>query len=78
MGREMNIEYVILIGAGIVAVCNSSGRSNSGRMIRIRYCPSLSLSLSLSALWGVSHWWHKQITVKREVQKLQIIRDVIV
>ena len=37
----MNIEYVISIGAGIVAVGNLSGRiesgwSNSGRMIRIR------------------------------------------
>ena len=37
----MNIEYVILIGAGIIAVGNlsgriESGRSNSGLMIRIR------------------------------------------
>ena len=42
MCREMNIEYVILIGAGIVAGGNSSGRiesgrSNSGRMIRIGF-----------------------------------------
>ena len=41
MCREMNIEYVSLKGAGIVAVGNSSGRiesgrSNSGRMICIR------------------------------------------
>ena len=41
MCRDMNIEYVILIGAGIVAVGNlsgriESGRSNSGGMIRIR------------------------------------------
>ena len=53
----MNIEYVILIGAGIVAVCNSSGRiesgrSNSGWMIRIRYCPSLSLSFPFSIMRG--------------------------
>ena len=45
----MNIEYVILIGAGIVAVgylsgCIESGRSNSGLMIRIRiYTPWLQL-----------------------------------
>ena len=37
----MNIEYVILIGAGMVAVGNSSGRiesgrSNTGQMIVIR------------------------------------------
>ena len=41
MYSDMNIEYVILIGAGIVAVGNSSGRigsgrSNSGQLIRIR------------------------------------------
>ena len=59
MCRDMNIEYVILIGAGIVAVGNTSGRigsgrSNSGQMIHIRSCPvqisyqvsGLSLSLS--------------------------------
>ena len=41
MCREMNIEYVILIGAGMVAVGNlsgriESGRSNTGRMGMIR------------------------------------------
>ena len=41
MSREINIEYVILIGAGMVAVGNSrgrieSGRSNTGRMVVIR------------------------------------------
>ena len=32
MCREMNIEYVILIGAGMVAVGISRGRIESGRL----------------------------------------------